>query len=243
MHRSDLLRPSHALALLLYLVRDCATLRLMSVRADPPAGTARLAIGGVAPGGSNWASVFWVDTVTIVPTTAQMNTYSSDLGDLYYNNLKALIGTNWTFDLAKVTYYGASGLVITGETVLSLSGDGSAASIMPDQVAACASWLVDTTWRGGKPRTYLPTPYASAHLLNNAHLTTTWAGTIETASAAFLADVNSYNTSPFTSNTLGTLRFFSKGVPLTSPAFLPYTGVKVNQRLATMRRRLGREIT
>jgi len=172
-----------------------------------------------------------------------MNTVSSDLGDNYYTSFKGLIGTNWTFDLVKATYYGASDLVITGETVLSLNGDGSTASIMPDQVCAVASWLVDTTWRGGKPRTYLPTPYETSQLLNNAHLTTTHAGAIETAAAAFLADINGYTTSPFTSNTLGTLRFFSKGVPLTTPSFLPYTGVKVNQRLATMRRRLGREIT
>lgn len=181
--------------------------------------------------------------MTLSPTPTQMNALASDLAGIWKSNYQDTMGTNWTITLGKATYYGAADLVVVGEEALSDTGGGTGASVITDQVAVCTSWIVDTTWRGGKPRNYIATPYLTSQLLNNAHITTGWAAELVTLSNDFLTAINGYTTAPFTVNELGTVRFFSKGVPLVTPVFLPYTGCKVNQRLATMRRRLGREIT
>jgi hypothetical protein len=185
--------------------------------------------------------VFWINTTVAAPTTAQMNTMVATLYTDWSTHFAPLIGDNWTITLAKATYYGTPPYVIIGEHSATDTGSFGANSNIPDQVAACVSWLVSTTWRGGKPRTYTPCLVAAGDLADNAHLGATQISTLETAAAAWMTAVNAYTTSPFLTMELGTVRFFSAGVPLAPPVFLPYTGSLVHSRLATMRRRLGRE--
>ena len=212
----------------------------MPVRAAPPPGSLRFAVSGVAPGGGNWANVFWIATTVATPTTAQMNTIAASLYGLWKTSWQGQLGSNWTITLAKATYYGASGYVIVGEDIVTDVGTGSAAT-MPDQVCVVLSWLVSTTWRGGKPRTYLPKALASADLQDLAHIKASVVTALETLGNGWITAVNGFTSAPFTSCTLGTIRFFSGGVPLTTPTFLPYTGSFVHTRLGTIRRRLGRE--
>jgi hypothetical protein len=213
----------------------------MAVRAAPPAGSLRMAVSGVMPGGSAWANVFWTTTIVGTPTTTQMNTVAQDLLALWVTNFQSRLADDVTITLGKATYYGASGYVITGEHAISSVGTYGSNSQVPDQAAAVLSWLVSTTWRGGKPRTYLPAVPNHAVLVDMAHLSSTVVSGLEGDGAAFLAAINGYNTSPFTTMVLGCLRFFSAGAPLGTPIFLPFTGCTVHSRVATIRRRLGRE--
>lgn len=169
-----------------------------------------------------------------------MNTIASSLYSAWSTAWINLYGSNWTITLAKATYYGASSYVIVGEEIETDTGGGSANNF-PDQVSCCVSWLVSTTWRGGKPRSYVPALLTAGELLDNAHIGSTLVGLLETAGADWITAVNAFTSAPLTSCTLGTIRFFSGGVPLATPVFLPYTGVFVHNRIATMRRRLGRE--
>lgn len=194
------------------------------------------------PGGSNWANVFWMSTITGTPTTAQMNTLAGNLLGLWITQFQSRLADDVTITLGKATYYGASGYVITGESVVADVGTYGSNSQVPDQAAAVVSWLVATTWRGGKPRTYLPAVPNHAVLVDMAHINSTLVSGLEGDGAAFLAAINAYNTSPFTTMTLGCLRFFSAGAPLVTPSFLPITGCTVHNRVATIRRRLGREV-
>lgn len=212
----------------------------MAVRAAPPAGSLRFAVSGVAPGGGAWANTFWIATTVATPTTAQMNTIASSLYSSWKTAWQGLLGDDWTITLAKATYYGASGYVIVGEDIVTDVGTGSG-NAFTDQVTAVVSWLVATTWRGGKPRTYFPGILTTGDLLDNAHINSTLVTALEGAGTAWMTAVNAFTSAPLTSATLGTIRFFSGGVPLGTPVFLPYAGVFVHNRVATMRRRLGRE--
>jgi hypothetical protein len=200
-----------------------------------------MAVSGVMPGGSNWANVFWATTIVGTPTTTQMNSLASDLLGLWLTQFQSRLADDVTITLGKATYYGASGYVITGEHAVNDVGTFGSNSQVPDQAAGVVSWLVSTTWRGGKPRTYLPCIPNHSVLVDMAHMSSTLVSGLEGDGAAFLAAMNGYTTSPFTSMTLGCLRFFSAGVPLSPPVFLPYTGCTVHSRVATIRRRLGRE--
>lgn len=222
-------------------MRAAAILCTLAVRGTPPPGSLRFAVSGVAPGGAAWANVYWIQTTVATPTTGQMNTMVASLYSAWATAWKGKLGSNWTITLAKATYYGTAPYVITGESILTDVGTRGSASIMPDQVSACLSWLVSTTWRGGKPRTYFPGVVVSADLQDNAHITSTLIASIEGAGNAWNTAVNAYTTSPFLTMALGTVRFFSGGVPLAPPVFLPYTGVSMHSRIATVRRRLGRE--
>lgn len=224
-----------------YLLRVCATLPVVAIRGTPPAGSLRFAVSGVAPGGAAWANVFWIATTVAAPTTAQMNTMTSSLYSAWKTAFQGLLGDNWTITLAKSTYYGTAPYVITGEHVATDVGTVGGDSTMPDQVTAVLSWLISTTWRGGKPRTYFPGIVSTSDLVDNAHITGTHVTTLETQATAWMTAVNAYTTSPFLTMVLGTIRFFSAGEPLAPPVFLPYTGSFVHPRIGTMRKRLGRE--
>lgn len=193
------------------------------------------------PGGSNWANVFWINTIVGTPTTTQMNTAAGNLLGLWLTEFQSRLADDVTITLGKATYYGSSGYVITGESAVTDVGTYGSNSQVPDQAAGVVSWLVATTWRGGKPRTYVPCIPNHAVLVDMAHMGSTLVSGLQGDGAAFLAAVNAYNTSPFTTCALGTLRFFSAGAPLSPPVFLPYTGCTVHARVATVRRRLGRE--
>lgn len=170
-----------------------------------------------------------------------MNTMVASLYTAWKTAWQAHLADNWTITLAKGTYYGTAPYVITGEEILTDLGTRTPSSIMPDQITACLSWLVSTTWRGGKPRTYFPGIVVSADLQDNAHMTSTLITALEGAGTAWMTAVNAYTTSPFLTMQLGTIRFFSAGVPLAPPVFLPYTGNFMHSRISTMRKRLGRE--
>lgn len=223
-------------------MRVTARLPVIAVRGTPPAGSLRFAVSGVAPGGAAWANVYWISTTVAAPTSAQMNTMAASLYTDWKSAYQALMGDDWTITLAKATYYGTAPYVITGEHIATDVGTVGAASLIPDQVTAVIGWTVATTWRGGKPRTYFPGIVSHTNLLDNAHMNSTLVGYLETAGTAWMTAVNAYTTSPFLTMTLGTIRFFSAGAPLSPPVFLPYTGNFVHSRIGTMRKRLGREV-
>lgn len=213
----------------------------MAIRGTPPAGSLRFAVSGVAPGGSAWANVYWISTTVAAPTTSQMNAMVASLYTAWKTAWQSHLGTNWTITLAKGTYYGTAPYVITGEEIATDIGTNAQSSIFPDQITAVLSWLVSTTWRGGKPRTYFPGILKSADLQDNAHITSTLITALEGAGTTWMTAVNAYTTSPFLTMSLGTIRFFSANTPLTPPVFLPYTGNFMHSRIGTLRRRLGRE--
>ena len=193
----------------------------------------------MAPGGGAWANTFWVASTVATPTPTQMNTIAAGLYGLWKTQFQGQLGSNWTITLAKATYYGSAGFVSVGVDNVTDVGTGPAAS-QTDQVCICLSWVINTTWRGGKPRTYLAKSIQPADLANQAHILPSVITALQGLGNAWITAVNGYSSAPLTSMQLGTIRFFSGGVPLATPVFVPYVSCKVTSRIDTMRRRLGK---
>lgn len=211
----------------------------MAIRATPPPGSLRFAVSGMAPGGGAWANTFWMASTVAAPTPTQMNTIASGLYGLWKTQFQGQLGSNWTITLGKATYYGTPPFVSVGQAAATDVGTGPAAS-QADQVCIALSWVINTTWRGGKPRTYLAKSLQPADLLNQAHIQPTVITALQGIGNAWIAAVNGYSSAPLTSMQLGTIRFFSQKVPLTTPVFVPYVSCRVTSRIDTMRRRLGK---
>lgn len=129
----------------------------------------------------------------------------------------------------------------TGTTV------GAQASTLPANVAVCWSWKIARRYRGGHPRTYIAAiPYA--HELEPNSLTSTARTSHQNAAGAVRAAVNAVLADDGVALfQLGQLSYYkgknADGTPALrpSPLFDGFTGVSVDDRLDSQRRRLGRD--
>jgi hypothetical protein len=194
------------------------------------------------PSGANWANVFcvWNGSAGHTATVAELATVIGNFHTAWSTNIKPLIATDVTMTLIKALYYNPDGSVITNEVTYTDVGTGAGTTIT-DATSSCLSWGILTTWRGGKPRTYLPGVWA-AELLNPAHLTTTRITARQAGGTAFLAAVNAITWPVTLTNlALGTVSFYSGNAPRVPAKFFNYQSCFVHSRIDTMRRRLGKE--
>ena len=113
---------------------------------------------------------------------------------------------------------------------------------MPDNTAACISWPIAVAYRGGHPRSYLfglDRSVLDAGPSTNK-LSAASALAIATAGTNYLSDVAAV---PIGGSTpvIGTVSYVRAKAPRVVPVFFAYgTNVRVNTRLASQRRRLGK---
>jgi hypothetical protein len=122
----------------------------------------------------------------------------------------------------------------TGSTPGGLSG-----SALSSNAAACLTWKIARRYRGGHPRTYVAGALSSH--TSNAN---TWGATYLTAmTSAALALRTAINGVVAGASTVqvGTLHYYRAGVLLATPLVSEYTGVVVDSRVDSQRRRLGRD--
>jgi hypothetical protein len=176
--------------------------------------------------------------------------YSPSAGDLvnlanafiaaWYNRMKAFVNLTASFGPAVAT------LIDGSETQgVATAGGGAATGAggdMPAQTAAVFSWKIAAAYRGGHPRTYLPFPDKSILAAGPSVNTISAAsGAAMTAAAdAFLVDMNGFGFAGGVT-TIGTVSYRRANAPRVVPVFYPYLGhTRVNERLGTQRRRLGK---
>ena len=112
----------------------------------------------------------------------------------------------------------------------------------PPQVAVCASWQIAESYRGGKPRTYVPCPPINASIpAGSASLDPVFAAQAESTWAAFLAAINSMTLTGGGSFTLGTISYHTGHAVRPTPLFRAFIDVDVHERLDSQRRRSGKE--
>jgi hypothetical protein len=135
-------------------------------------------------------------------------------------------------------YYSGSGEI---SAVASSSTFGSRSGFATNNDCVLLSWGISSSYRGGKPRTYLPpggtADRASGHAWDSAYL-----AAVNTSAAAFLTAVDALTYSSIDSVSLGCLHFFRAGAALDPPTFDPFTTVSVQPRICSQRRRLGPEL-
>lgn len=200
----------------------------------------RLAVEGQTGPGVNWANIFWIlSTTGIVATPTQRTDMCHWFYDAYVARIFALQSSTGTVQRVVMNFYGQS----PGQYAASYSEDtsgGGDSDVVPDSLSACISWAFDSTWRGGKPRTYLPCLPGSAIATQN-DMDSGYQSDVEAGAAALITDVSGHTGSGYGTLQLGLMSFYSGNAPRTDGLFFPYSGAVVHPRFDTQRRRLGRE--
>lgn len=203
----------------------------------PPAGVAHARVKGTY-GDTSWATGFWL-LVGGDLVFSDVTTLATDIFGIFETTLLTRLDNDVVESECEVEYWTGVGNMISsvfGSHAGGQSGGGFGAS-----TSAVLSWALAGSYRGGKPRNYLPgIPIAAAG--SQRLFTDAFVSALQTQAVAFLNDVNAITSTNIDSVSLGVVHFFSGGVALAPPVFDPYLGVGVQKRYCSQRRRLGAEI-
>lgn len=170
-------------------------------------------------------------------TTSELTSLASALRAAWVSNVIPLQSS--TLTLTDVTAddlsndLGGRGLA-TGSNVGSIATSPLAASS-----AICWSWKIANRYRGGHPRTYIA-GLTTSDLLNANTIATTRITSHATAAAAIRTAVNATAVGGGTW-ALGCVSYYLAGALRPTPIFRAYTGVSVDSRVDSQRRRVGRD--
>jgi hypothetical protein len=150
------------------------------------------------------------------------------------------LSNGWTLTSCTVTDNG-SGSGARGTSTHAVIPGGSASTALSPQVAIVISWPIASSYRGGKPRWYLPgatvttpaTPGSPAILVSVANA-------IQTAATAFRSNINASVVDTFTP-VLGTISYQTGHAARPTPVFRPFLPPRIHERLDSQRRRNGKE--
>lgn len=178
----------------------------------------------------------WLDNAN--HSIADLNSLLANFNTGVTTRLLQVVNTAWTCSSLIVQSLGGDGNLTT--QAVGSPGVGSGNCLQP-QVAACGSWTSTASWRGGKPRTYLPGVSASyITTVGGAALTPTASTNYKTQFTAFLAQVNA-TTGGGAAFNMGFPSYYSKCAFRPTPLFFPFLGVVVHDRVDSQRRRSGKE--
>ena len=112
----------------------------------------------------------------------------------------------------------------------------------PPSVAVCASWQIAESYRGGKPRTYVPCPPINWSVpAGSASLDPAFAAQVESTWAAFMTAVNAMTVVGGGSFKLGTVSYHTGHALRPTPLFREFIDVDCHMKLDSQRRRSGKE--
>jgi hypothetical protein len=119
------------------------------------------------------------------------------------------------------------------------AGGGQAGTPVSVNTCICVSWGLGVKYRGGKPRTYLSGTVATV-IANPQELTEAAASSTAALANTFISNVQTITVAE--SNLyLACVAYSRDKEPLANPLVLPVTSASVSRRLASQRRRLGKE--
>lgn len=203
----------------------------------PPVGTVKVRHSG-ALDGVPWGVGSWLLT-TGAPGPGDLSDLATDMAGVFVTNLLPLICVDVGYTECSVRYW--DGSVWTMATSSFSHVGGMSGLRLTSQASSLISWGIGTSYRGGKPRTYLPQPSNAAvgfaHEWSGGHIANLTAG-----GAGYLSDVNGLAPGGITTVTLGVVRFFSGGAALAPPVFDPFLSANGQPRVCSQRRRLGPEL-
>jgi hypothetical protein len=203
----------------------------------PPAGTARVRYIGAFDGGA-WSTGLWA-LLTGAPLSADIADLALGAYGVFQTNFLGDCSDQLTLEECSIEYFTGGGS-ITGAQFASHAGAASAAA-MPANSATVISWSIEETYRGGKPRMYLPFTGID-QLISPRQYGATYVASRTTQAGSFLDDFNALSATNIDTCTAGVVAFFSGGVALAPPVFRPYLAGSCQARVCTQRRRLGAEI-
>jgi hypothetical protein len=209
-------------------------------RPDPPTRSVRLAYAGTY-GTAPWANILWCRaTGTGEISQDTLNDFVDAAADAFSDNMLANLSTLLTLTSISAILYSSDDENLHGTASASLGGSVSG-NPMPAQVSIGITWSIAVSYRGGHPRTYLcGVPYAAMDGLTT--ISSSVAGAIASDAAAWHTDLEAFSGTNWTATEHGVMSFVRDDAWRTPPVFYRITGARVDARLDTQRRRLGRDL-
>ena len=210
--------------------------------AKPPLpGLVKITVNYVGPGSpsaiaANVLHGKWADNLNHNATA--MASIVSTFRTTWSTNFGAKINNGWTMTSFAAQSLGGDGLLSVNSTTVACSNSGAG---LPPGVSIGLTWQSGATWRGGKPRTYVPgIPSADLAAANGSALAAGIASAWQTAGAAVLTAMNALLDGGV-SFQLGFPSYYTKYTLRSTPVFFPFTGCVVHGRIDSQRRRNGKE--
>lgn len=204
-----------------------------------PDNSVRLAVSGTLRG-QNWANVFHYQLTTSSSISqADLDTWTSTIFGYYKTRFGPLLGSDCSIISAKAVLYTPGGGELISNATGTVAGSIGSASIA-GAMSKVVSWLTTVYWRGGKPRTYLPTVVAADLTAGTDTLTAASKTALQTAAAGFRTDANAYTVGTITGTSFGFVSFRSGNADRAVPLFFAVTGATIHSRVGTQRRRDGK---
>jgi hypothetical protein len=193
--------------------------------------------------GVPWANTFWVrNGGALSPSSSDFAGIVDAVRGFWVQHFIEHIGTGATVEGCDGLYYGAQGIEI-GFNAQHVDTGSMAGSVLPSQVSAGISWSVQAAYKGGHPRTYLPPPSQTA-LLSTRLFNPSFATALTSAANGFHASLNFLRAGNMSDLHLGTVSFVLRKQWRSPPVFRDFVpgNARVDQRVDTQRRRLGRDL-
>lgn len=204
-----------------------------------PDNTVRFSIAGTNDSAA-WANVFWANLTTSgTPSQSDLDTWLTVVQAAYKTRFAASLQSSVTFTQAQALLFLPGSLALPSLIAMTGAGTGTNTTNDPTEICAVISWQTGVYWRGGKPRTYLPSPIVSLRT-NKRVLSASGQSTFLAAAGSWRTDVNAVTAGAITGTQLGFVSFRSGNADRTPPVFFSYSSAKVHPRLGTQRRRMGK---
>lgn len=221
------------------------TYRLQAPRAvlPPLVNAMKVILNWAGPTATVARNIFFVNRVSGSGSTSDptfLNAVANQIMTSWAtSNLNSKVGPEWTLQSATVKDLGGTTAQSTS-TAASIPGTNSGTSMAPG-VSIALSWQIAETYRGGKPRTYLPgVPSNATTAPGGSTIGGTFATQLDAAATLFLNDFNSHSVLS-TSLQLGTVSYHTSHAVRPTPVFRAWFGVRIHERLDSQRRRNGKE--
>jgi hypothetical protein len=160
--------------------------------------------------------------------------------DAYSDNLLPNLSNLLTLTSVSAILYSTDTEDLHATASTSLGGSVSG-NPMPAQVSIGITWAIAVSYRGGHPRTYLcGVPYAAMDGLTT--IQNTVASAIASDAATLHTALEAFSGTNWSATEHGVMSFVRSGDWRDPPVFYRITGARVDARLDTQRRRLGRDL-
>ena len=204
-----------------------------------PDGTVRVSIQG-NHSNVNYANVFWCNlTGGLGASQADLDAWLTSFQAAYKTRFAPIIQTSVNFVQAKAVLFQAGGTVLESNVAMTGAGTQGGTELKDNSACKVVSWRTSVYWRGGKPRTYIPSA-DTANLLDNKSWTAAALTSWTTISNSFRTDVNALVQGGITATQLGFVSFRSGNADRPLPLFFAINGAVMHPRLGSQRRRLGK---
>jgi hypothetical protein len=213
-------------------------------RPAPPVDTVRVAISGTVFT-HKWTNVQWLKlTSSGTRTVNDLATILDGVRLAWATRFAPQLGSNLGGTITVEGVWQTGALTILDVVRTGASTPSGASSVADAAACIVVSWKLGLRYRGGKPRTYLPSVPGS-NVTNGSDLTGSALTALAAAAVSYMADINALTSTNVTAVQLGTVSFFSNGgsetqppTYRTPPVFEAFTGSGIRTKLGSQRRRI-----